>query len=89
MWFRVIGFIFLDWEHGSFWGGSSNYSEDYGIASQRGSAAHSAVCGKEHGGHGSFRDLRAAAEGSTDWRGLSRYHRPKYQSGEPSLLRSG
>ncbi len=24
--------IFFDWEHGSFWGGSSNYGEDYGIA---------------------------------------------------------
>ncbi|KPK82394.1 MAG: gamma-glutamyltransferase [Gemmatimonas sp. SM23_52] len=24
--------IVFDWEHGSFWGGSSNYGEDYGIA---------------------------------------------------------
>jgi gamma-glutamyltranspeptidase/glutathione hydrolase len=24
--------IYFDWEHGSFWGGSSNYEEDYGIA---------------------------------------------------------
>ncbi|HDL18354.1 MAG TPA: gamma-glutamyltransferase family protein [Bacteroidetes bacterium] len=24
--------IFFDWKHGSFWGGSSNYGEDYGIA---------------------------------------------------------
>lgn len=24
--------IFFDWEHGTFWGGSSNYGEDYGIA---------------------------------------------------------
>ncbi len=24
--------IFFDWQHGSFWGGSSNYGEDYGIA---------------------------------------------------------
>jgi gamma-glutamyltranspeptidase/glutathione hydrolase len=23
--------IFFDWEHGTFWGGSSNYGEDYGI----------------------------------------------------------
>ncbi len=23
--------VFFDWEHGSFWGGSSNYGEDYGI----------------------------------------------------------
>ncbi len=23
--------IFYDWNHGSFWGGSSNYGEDYGI----------------------------------------------------------
>ncbi len=27
-----INAIFFDWEHGSFWGGSSNYGEDYGIA---------------------------------------------------------
>jgi gamma-glutamyltranspeptidase/glutathione hydrolase len=27
-----INAIFLDREHGSFWGGSSNYGEDYGIA---------------------------------------------------------
>lgn len=24
--------IYFDWEHGTFWGGSSNYGEDYGIA---------------------------------------------------------
>jgi len=24
--------IFFDWEHGSFWGGASNYGDDYGIA---------------------------------------------------------
>ncbi|MDZ7340103.1 MAG: gamma-glutamyltransferase [candidate division KSB1 bacterium] len=24
--------IFFDWNHGTFWGGSSNYGEDYGIA---------------------------------------------------------
>lgn len=24
--------VFFDWKHGSFWGGSSNYGEDYGIA---------------------------------------------------------
>jgi gamma-glutamyltranspeptidase/glutathione hydrolase len=24
--------IFFDWKHKSFWGGSSNYGEDYGIA---------------------------------------------------------
>jgi len=24
--------IFFDWKHGAFWGGSSNYGEDYGIA---------------------------------------------------------
>jgi len=24
--------IFFDWIHGTFWGGSSNYGEDYGIA---------------------------------------------------------
>ena len=24
--------VFFDWENGSFWGGSSNYGEDYGIA---------------------------------------------------------
>jgi len=24
--------IYFDWAHGSFWGGSSNYGEDYGIA---------------------------------------------------------
>ena len=23
--------IFYDWNHGSFWGGRSNYGEDYGI----------------------------------------------------------
>jgi gamma-glutamyltranspeptidase/glutathione hydrolase len=27
-----INAIYFDWEHGSFWGGSSNYGEDYGIA---------------------------------------------------------
>lgn len=27
-----INAIFFDWEHSSFWGGSSNYGEDYGIA---------------------------------------------------------
>ncbi|UCF41518.1 MAG: gamma-glutamyltransferase [Gemmatimonadota bacterium] len=27
-----INAIFFDWEHGSLWGGSSNYGEDYGIA---------------------------------------------------------
>jgi gamma-glutamyltranspeptidase/glutathione hydrolase len=27
-----INAIFFDWAHGSFWGGSSNYGEDYGIA---------------------------------------------------------
>ena len=27
-----INAIFLDWKHGTFWGGSSNYGEDYGIA---------------------------------------------------------
>ncbi len=27
-----INAIFFDWEHGSFWGGSSDYGEDYGIA---------------------------------------------------------
>ncbi|OQX95587.1 gamma-glutamyltransferase [candidate division KSB1 bacterium 4572_119] len=24
--------VYFDWEHGSFWGGASNYGEDYGIA---------------------------------------------------------
>ncbi|MFQ5675860.1 MAG: gamma-glutamyltransferase family protein [bacterium] len=24
--------IYFDWQHGSFWGGASNYGEDYGIA---------------------------------------------------------
>jgi gamma-glutamyltranspeptidase/glutathione hydrolase len=24
--------IFFDWKHGTFWGGSSNYGDDYGIA---------------------------------------------------------
>ncbi len=24
--------VYFDWEHGSFWGGSSNHGEDYGIA---------------------------------------------------------
>ncbi|MCB9082441.1 MAG: gamma-glutamyltransferase [Lewinellaceae bacterium] len=27
-----INAIFFDWQHGSFWGGSSNHGEDYGIA---------------------------------------------------------
>ena len=27
-----INAIFFDWEHGSFWGGSSNHGDDYGIA---------------------------------------------------------
>lgn len=27
-----INAIFFDWKHGTFWGGSSNYGEDYGIA---------------------------------------------------------
>jgi len=27
-----INAIFFDWAHGSFWGGSSDYGEDYGIA---------------------------------------------------------
>ncbi len=27
-----INAIYVDWEHGSFWGGSSNYGDDYGIA---------------------------------------------------------
>lgn len=26
-----INAIYFDWEHGSFWGGSSNFGEDYGI----------------------------------------------------------
>ncbi len=26
-----INAIFFDWKHGSFWGGSSNYGEDYGV----------------------------------------------------------
>ena len=26
--------IYFDWKHGSFWGGSSNYGEDYGIGSK-------------------------------------------------------
>ena len=26
-----INAIFFDWKHGSFWGGSSNHGEDYGI----------------------------------------------------------
>ena len=26
-----INAIFFDWKHGSFWGGSSNYGDDYGI----------------------------------------------------------
>ena len=27
-----INAIFFDWKHGSLWGGSSDYGEDYGIA---------------------------------------------------------
>ena len=27
-----INAIYFDWKHGSFWGGSSNHGEDYGIA---------------------------------------------------------
>ena len=27
-----INAIYFDWDHGTFWGGSSNYGEDYGIA---------------------------------------------------------
>lgn len=27
-----INAIYFDWQHGSFWGGSSNHGEDYGIA---------------------------------------------------------
>jgi gamma-glutamyltranspeptidase/glutathione hydrolase len=27
-----INAIYFDWAHGSFWGGSSNHGEDYGIA---------------------------------------------------------
>jgi gamma-glutamyltranspeptidase/glutathione hydrolase len=27
-----INAIFFDWEHGTFWGGSSHHGEDYGIA---------------------------------------------------------
>jgi gamma-glutamyltranspeptidase / glutathione hydrolase len=27
-----INAIFFDWVHGSFWGGSSNHGDDYGIA---------------------------------------------------------
>ena len=27
-----INAIFLDWEHDSMWGGSSNYGDDYGVA---------------------------------------------------------
>jgi gamma-glutamyltranspeptidase/glutathione hydrolase len=27
-----INAIYLDWAHGTFWGGSSQYGEDYGIA---------------------------------------------------------
>ncbi len=26
-----INAIYFDWKHGSFWGGSSNHGEDYGI----------------------------------------------------------
>jgi gamma-glutamyltranspeptidase/glutathione hydrolase len=24
--------IYFDWQHGTFWGGASNYGDDYGIA---------------------------------------------------------
>jgi gamma-glutamyltranspeptidase/glutathione hydrolase len=27
-----INAIWFDWQHGTLWGGSSNYGEDYGIA---------------------------------------------------------
>ena len=27
-----INALFFDWEHGSFWGGSSHHGDDYGIA---------------------------------------------------------
>ena len=27
-----INALFVDWEHGTFWGGSSHHGEDYGIA---------------------------------------------------------
>jgi hypothetical protein len=27
-----INAIFFDWKHGTFWGGSSNFGDDYGIA---------------------------------------------------------
>ena len=27
-----INAIYFDWKHGSFWGGSSNYGDDYGIS---------------------------------------------------------
>ena len=27
-----INAVFIDWEHGTFWGGSSHHGEDYGIA---------------------------------------------------------
>jgi gamma-glutamyltranspeptidase/glutathione hydrolase len=27
-----INAIFFDWKHRTFWGGSSNHGEDYGIA---------------------------------------------------------
>jgi gamma-glutamyltranspeptidase/glutathione hydrolase len=26
-----VNAIYFDWKHGSFWGGSSNHGEDYGI----------------------------------------------------------
>ena len=26
-----INAVFFDWEHGSFWGGSSNHGDDYGV----------------------------------------------------------
>lgn len=27
-----INALYFDWKHGTLWGGSSNYGEDYGIA---------------------------------------------------------
>jgi gamma-glutamyltranspeptidase/glutathione hydrolase len=29
-----INAIFFDWEHGSFWGGSSHHGDDYGVVWQ-------------------------------------------------------
>ena len=26
-----INAVFFDWKHGTFWGGSSNYGDDYGV----------------------------------------------------------